>query len=32
MLDAGLIVIASFISPLKSQRNLVKEILGKLIL
>ena len=29
MLDAGLIVIASFISPLKSQRNLVREIVGK---
>lgn len=29
MLDAGLIVLASFISPLKSQRKLVKEIVGK---
>ena len=29
MLDAGLIVLASFISPLKSQRNLVREIVGK---
>ena len=29
MLDAGLIVLASFISPLKSQRELVKEIVGK---
>ena len=28
MLDAGLIVIASFISPLKSQRDLVREIVG----
>ena len=29
MLDAGLIVLASFISPLKSQRDLVREIVGK---
>lgn len=29
MLDAGLIVLASFISPLKSQRELVREIVGK---
>ena len=29
MLDAGLIVLASFISPLKSQRDLVREIIGK---
>lgn len=29
MLDAGLIVLASFISPLISQRNLVREIVGK---
>jgi len=29
MLDAGLIVLASFISPLKSQRDLVKEIVGE---
>ena len=29
MLDAGLIVLASFISPLKSQRNLVREIIGE---
>tara|TARA_B100001057_G_scaffold415165_1_gene432578 strand:- start:16 stop:603 length:588 start_codon:yes stop_codon:yes gene_type:complete len=29
MLDAGLIVLASFISPLKSQRNLVREIVGE---
>lgn len=29
MLDAGLIVIASFISPLKSHRQLVKEIVGE---
>ena len=28
MLDAGLIVLASFISPLKSQRDLVKKIVG----
>ena len=28
MLDAGLIVLASFISPLKSQRDLVREIVG----
>ena len=28
MLDAGLIVLASFISPLKSQRELVKQIVG----
>ena len=29
MIDAGLIVLASFISPLKSQRELVREIVGK---
>ena len=29
MLDAGLIVLASFISPLKSQRDLVREIVGE---
>lgn len=29
MLDAGLIVLSSFISPLKSQRELVREIVGK---
>jgi adenylyl-sulfate kinase len=29
MLDAGLIVLASFISPLKSQRDLVRGILGE---
>ncbi|MDC3366837.1 adenylyl-sulfate kinase [Flavobacteriaceae bacterium] len=29
MLDAGLIVIASFISPYKSQRDLVREIVGE---
>ena len=29
MLDAGIIVLASFISPLKSQRDLLREILGK---
>ena len=29
ILDAGLIVLASFISPLKSQRDLVKEIVGE---
>ena len=29
MLDAGLIVLASFISPLKSQRELIREIVGK---
>ena len=29
MLDAGLIVLASFITPLKSQRDLVREIVGK---
>ena len=29
MLDAGLIVLASFISPLKSQRELVRKIVGK---
>ena len=29
MLDAGLIVLASFISPLKFQRQLVKEIVGE---
>jgi len=28
MLDAGLIVLASFISPLKSQRDLVRKIVG----
>jgi len=29
LLDAGLIVLASFISPLKSQRDLVREIIGE---
>lgn len=29
MLDAGLVVLASFISPLKSQRDLVREIVGE---
>lgn len=29
MLDAGLIVLASFISPLKTQRDLIKEIVSK---
>lgn len=29
MLDAGLIVLASFISPLKSQRDLVRKIVGE---
>ena len=29
MLDAGLVVLASFISPLKSQRYLVREIVGE---
>ena len=29
MLDAGLILLASFISPLKSQRDLVREIVGE---
>lgn len=29
MLDAGIIVLASFISPLKPQRELVREIVGK---
>ena len=29
LFDAGLIVLASFISPLKSQRELIREIVGK---
>ena len=29
MLDAGLVVLASFITPLKSQRDLIRKIVGK---